>query len=360
MMTLPDWDKNDKVVSLLDRRLRVLFRLQPANLKGEQKKFCRLKNYNPQFRYPHLTESLKNTNQLIKQIQINVSPLGQIFYLKKQEFIKILSLLQNIGQDKKFCQASIELFQKPSPNLIRQAKSIIKHAITAYQSPYCEMLTDTEIQNCFNQIFNQLNLPWQAKIIKTLLAQLTTQYFGRKIKIKKGIKLNKEEIKCLINHELVHIFRYENGCLQPYKIFSSGLANYLVWEEGLACYHESLQDCFSQRLCLFAARVLAAHLAQRYSFCQTYQKLIQHNLLPEIAWTTTMRAKRGLKNTALPGAFTKDHLYLKGYLSVKKYLKTGKSLNQLMIGKISAQDLNLIKKIPNIKKPKYVLKKSIF
>ena len=107
---------------------------------------------------------------------------------------------------------------------------------------------------------------------------------------------------------------------------------------------------------LFAIRVLAVYLAQKYSFCQTYNQLIQRHIKPEVAWATTMRAKRGLVNTTLAGAFTKDHLYLKGYLMVKKYIENGKSLNKLMLGKISPQDLKLIKKISNIKKPKYVLK----
>lgn len=356
-MTSIDLGKSDKLLNLLDRRLRIVFYLEPLNFKSERKKFFRLKNYNPQFRYPQLAFSLDKTKRLLNKIKTDQTALGLIFAAKKQEFAKMLLLLKNIGRAKKFSQASILLYGQPQKSICQKAESIIAKTKQPDNSiSPKETALDQDLKKIFDKIFKQLDLNWQTKIIKTLLSRLSTQYYGHSVKIKKGIQLNKKEVKCLINHELIHILRHENGRRQPYKIFSSGLANYLVWEEGLACYNESRVDgCFNQRLWSFALRTLAVNHAQEHSFYKTYHQLTKYGALPETAWQITTRVKRGLKNTALPGAFTKDHLYLQGYFLVKEYLQKGKPLNDLMMGKISPGDLKLIKKIPAMKEARYVL-----
>jgi len=76
---------------------------------------------------------------------------------------------------------------------------------------------------------------------------------------------------------------------------------------------------------------------------------------PQLAWQTTLRVKRGLTDTGRAGAFTKEHLYLFGYYFIQDYLKQNNKINDLMIGKISPQDLPLIRQLPDIKPAKYIL-----
>ena len=57
------------------------------------------------------------------------------------------------------------------------------------------------------------------------------------------------------------------------------------------------------------------------------------------------------------GGFTKDHLYLKGFIRILKYYREGKSLNPLLIGKNSIAYLDIFEEMiarQLAKPPKYV------
>lgn len=57
------------------------------------------------------------------------------------------------------------------------------------------------------------------------------------------------------------------------------------------------------------------------------------------------------------GGFTKDHLYLKGFIRILKFYKNGNSLNPLLIGKNSIAYLDIYKEMiarDLAKPPKYI------
>jgi hypothetical protein len=64
----------------------------------------------------------------------------------------------------------------------------------------------------------------------------------------------------------------------------------------------------------------------------------------------TLRVKRGLSDTSLPGGFTKDYLYLQGYYDVKEFASNHDVLD-LFVGKIGIGDVKLVKKIPELVSP---------
>ena len=94
----------------------------------------------------------------------------------------------------------------------------------------------------------------------------------------------------------------------------------------------------------YAGRVLANDLSLKNSFCAVYNSLLEY-FPKNDAWTLTLRAKRGLSDTSKPGAFTKDHIYLKGFLNVKKYAERGGDIKKLYIGKIGIEHVPLLKYI---------------
>ena len=150
--------------------------------------------------------------------------------------------------------------------------------------------------------------------------------------------------------------RYENGKQQPYNIFSMGLTNYLGTEEGLAVVNEELNHCLTRAtLKTYAARVIAVHKALKCTFRETYNYLVKY-LGKENAFEVTLRAKRGIGNTFFPGAFTKDHLYLKGYIEVKKYLNNGGELRKLYYGKIGVKDIPIVETVPDLVNPLFLSK----
>ena len=74
----------------------------------------------------------------------------------------------------------------------------------------------------------------------------------------------------------------------------------------------------------------------------------------QAAFKLTLRAKRGLLDMGQKGACTKDHLYLKGYLSVKEYMENGGNYEDLYLGKVGVEHIGLLKKIPDIRPPLFI------
>ena len=56
----------------------------------------------------------------------------------------------------------------------------------------------------------------------------------------------------------------------------------------------------------------------------------KYNLGTNNAYVITKRVKRGLKDTALPGGYIKDHLYFQGREKVINYLNEGNKLKPLL------------------------------
>lgn len=351
-----DYRATDKILAQLDRKLRIIFTLQPTNVMTEQRKFLQQPNYNPQFRYPKPKIDFDQIRNRLKQIKTDSSPLGLIFKNKRRELLNAFFLLQSLNQTSSFTKQSIALYGQPSANLILAAQKIIKNTPThSSQRVKQKPINALKFKQLFDHTLSQLGINWHTQISQKIIARVTTMYYGRKIKIKQSLKTNRDEAECLIRHELIHILRNENGRCQPCKIFVSGMAGYLPTEEGIACYQESKLPYFPQRLWLFSLRALAVAGAIKKSFSQTHESLIEYGATPQLAWRTTLRVKRGLSDTGRAGAFTKDYLYLFGYYFIQDYLKQNGKINELMIGKISPQDLPLIRQLPDIKTAKYLL-----
>jgi hypothetical protein len=91
-----------------------------------------------------------------------------------------------------------------------------------------------------------------------------------------------------------------------------------------------------ERLKDLSTRVLAVDsMLKEHNFYNTYSYLIEElGVEKNAAFMTTTRVYRG-------GGFTKDYLYLTGFLSMLKAEKE-QDLNNLLIGKCSIRYLNLI------------------
>jgi len=126
-------------------------------------------------------------------------------------------------------------------------------------------------------------------------------------------------------------------------MFEFGFPWYLDTEEGFAAYNEFKCGLLSPKILRnYAGRVIANHLSLSNSFSRVYNHLLEY-FTRQDAWNLTLRSKRGLTNTALPGAFTKDHLYLKGFLKVKEFADSGGDMKKLYVGKIGIEHVPLLR-----------------
>ena len=63
------------------------------------------------------------------------------------------------------------------------------------------------------------------------------------------------------------------------------------------------------------------HLAQKLSFAEVFSELRKLGLNPELAWSLTIRRKRGLTDSSKKGGCTKDLIYFEGAVKVWQWLQ---------------------------------------
>jgi len=172
------------------------------------------------------------------------------------------------------------------------------------------------------------------------------------IEASKGfIEINKDEsftsldVERLKAHEIgVHYMRFFNGAKFGLKLLETGTCGYLETEEGLAAYNEFDKGVLSKaQIFVYAGRVLATHYCLKKSFYEVFYILKGYGFTNDVAFAITFRAKRNLSDTSLKGGFTKDYVYFKGFYNVKKFAEKN-DVNRLFIGKVSINDLRVLKK----------------
>jgi uncharacterized protein (TIGR02421 family) len=160
--------------------------------------------------------------------------------------------------------------------------------------------------------------------------------------ISKRTRVPASRVNALLQHEIgTHILTYFNGRAQPFQQLHTGLAGYEALQEGLAVLSEYMVGGLSRpRLRTLAGRVLAVQrLLNGVSFIDTYKELVfQHGFAQRLAFILVMRVYRG-------GGLTKDAVYLKGLVDVLAYLKRGGTLEPLFVGKITTNDMPLIREL---------------
>jgi alpha-L-glutamate ligase-like protein/uncharacterized protein (TIGR02421 family) len=346
-----DYKAIDQKLIQVEEQLKLLYHLRPLNLEEEREKFFKNPSVSPQFIYPKLEFNPHELSREILNLTFDDSPLGVLFEKKSLEIQKKINLLKNRGMEN-FGLSSIELFGKPSTKLLAQAEAMVKNKVS-FKTGF-EPLFAAQAKIFFERALRKYGLHhWKVKIKENMVSDCAA---GKKnhLSIRKKARFSPTRLKNLIVHEIeTHVLTAENGKYQPYMIFNYGFGGYLKTQEGLAIYNvkkhgfQSPSDQF-----YLAAIVKATDLALKHSFVEVYDELIKIGLPREKAFKISLKLKRGLKNTSQKGAFTKDYLYFEGQLQVEKFIRSGGNLKDLYLGKFNLDDLDLIKKIPELKEPK--------
>lgn len=346
----------DKVLANSAKRMGLTIYLTPANLAEEKKKFFKKLNkgekYNPRFYYQKPKTDFKEIEKELKKIRIrDKTKLGAFFEKRKKSLILKSEAVRNIG-GRNFTEKSCRLYGKPSPKILSIAKKQLKN-YNAFKKEKIE-ITSKEAVLIFKKEIKKNGLDWEIRE-KEIVSKVKTGNGKKCLYVKKGEIFGSMELKNLIVHEIgTHIFRKENGALQPLKILAQSCPCVEEIEEGLAVYNEMMSGLNKERFKTILLRTLAVSLAQKYSFFDIFKRLLKFKISPEQAFDICVRVKRGLFDTSAMGGFTKDYIYFKGYLEVKKFTDRRGDIKKLYIGKVSIGDLPVIGRIKGIKPPKYL------
>lgn len=351
---LTNYFEIDQEVVNIDNKIKLLFHLRPVNLDEEQKKFLKNFSYNPQFVYPELRFDPDELKARLAKIELDSSPLGQIFLEKKAELTKKIELVENIDTEN-FTEKSINLFGQPSEELIAECEKMLIEG-GKFQTGEEEDISAEEAVKRFEKVFEKYGLKnWKVKLKDEMVTDCVAGK-NNMMFVRKDAKFSEKRLQNLIIHEIeTHILTAENGKNQPFEIFNRGLADYLITQEGLAMYNVSKQTNKSIKENFRAlALVIAADIATRSSFVETFEKILSYGIQIDQAIRITLKVKRGLTDTGEAGAFTKDILYYKGFKEVSTFVENGGKIKDLYIGKLNIKDLELIKKIEGLLPPVYI------
>lgn len=312
----------------------------PINFENEKERVFRDKAYNPQFKYDGFRTDLITAETILKKLKADKSVFGILLNQKINEFTNQINLIKNYGKED-FTKYSIKLYGKPSEELIKRAKAILR---LESEDEFAYLNTMSAIKK-FVDVMKEYNLKYTV-IEKDMIVAANFDIAHKMMYINKNRRYSENEIRRLIVHEIkTHIIRSENGKKQRYKLFVIGFPNYLSTEEGLAVYNEERFGFLNNGLLKrYAGRVVAVNMALKNSFSFIYNYLLDY-FGKEQAFTLATRAKRGLSDTSKPGAYTKDYLYLEGYYKIKDFVNKGNDINKLYIGKIGLEHVDLIRYI---------------
>lgn len=350
---------NKEIDLLLDEISKKVsfFSINPINEKEEKRKFFRSNRYNPQFKYEVYQENISLLQEQLSEICPDNTVFGQLLKQTRNIYYANLNMLKNRGNEK-FTKYSILCYGVPDDVLVEKANEMIKKLKPQKQQKgqhkEKKTLNTTQVMKKIDYAFIKYGFKWNIKE-KEMAANAAVNVSRKELLLRKNTRFSEKFLKRLIVHEVgTHIVRAENGEHQPYKLFARGLPNYLMTEEGLAVVNEEMNGCLDNTtLRNYAARVIAVDISLKCSFRETYNYL-RNYLDKELAWRTTLRAKRGLTDTSKPGGCTKDFAYLRGYFAVKNFIKEGHDLNKLYYGKIGLQHVEFINKIPELIDPEFL------
>lgn len=358
----------DYKLDVLDKKIKLLNRLNPTNAKEEQKKFLNAykkgQQYNPFFSFKPLKIDINKIEEGLKSIKIDIYDqvderrfLAKHLEEKRKRAIKKIGAIRHRGKSS-FNNYSKELFARPSQKQVFYAKKYLFPEACAKFSEIKNTISSYNAACLLQKYIEEAKLPWRTKLSNSISSRAGLDSRSKYLLIKKGEFFSPEEIESLAVHEVeTHIFRKENGERQSLPhLFGQGLAGPPTVEEGLAFFNETQQAVYDpRRFLVICARTLASEMSFRKSFFGTFDYLVKRGLPEEYAWSTTLRAKRGFRDTSRPGSFSKDHHYLKGYLLIKKYFDGGGDIFSLYIGRVGPVTLKSLKNLgAKIKDPHYI------
>lgn len=349
-----DYQIIDQNLMAIDREVKLLHHLKPTNLAEEKEKFfTKSGDYDPVFYYHRLKFDAVKLRSSLNELKFPETPLGNILREKEVEITRKIDLLSSIGKED-FSVRSIALYGAPDDITVSNAREFIRTMPEKFPITKKKLNTEEAVKE-FQKALRRYGLKWKI-IIKVELATDALTNKDSTIFIRAGSVWTPERLRGTIAHEIeTHVLRAENGRKQPYEIFSRGLANYLLTEEGLAIHNQERVMPQENEKCYWPAlNLLSVEYAKEHSFSEVFRYVKNFGFDDERAWKTALKVKRGLNKTAEPGSFTKEHLYFSGYQKIKKFIADGGDVRELYVGKIKLEDLHLIAKMPEIKPPKYL------
>ncbi len=348
----------DEKICEIDAKIKILAFLNPQNLAEQKAIFLSHPEFSPRFFYREYNLDFDQFRSDLKKLP---QPKEHFLYPLYKEKIKNieakLELLESIDAPD-FREHSKKCFGDVTQALYRSALKFLRENADKTNPDESEELDTKNTESILQDFLKEKKLAhWKIQIIEDSVADIQVTK-KNVILLKKNATFRENRLRALLAHEIgTHVFRFENGKVQPLRILERGTANYLRTEEGLAIWNQNqLGLDLGEKYLTPALLVIAIYMAEKMSFRDLFHYLKNtHNLDNDLAWKLCVKSKRGLKNTETKTAFTKDAIYFQGDQDIEKFVKEGGNIADLYVGKINIEDLPVISQIEDLKPAKFLL-----
>ncbi len=348
-----DLHSADRQLAELHREIPLLKALRPLEASTHLARLRTDCAYEPHFSYAPTELDFPETRERVRAVRTDDTPLGTLLGKKKRELLLRLDLLESRGNNDAFTHFSTDLYGVPTPDLIGEAERALRHRDACDLPPReKDLLSAQKVQKRFAAVLERYGLhDWEVRIKAQLSADCAVG--GRSVFLREDAMFEPVHVDALIAHEIeAHVLTSENAGHQPYQLLQVGCAGYLDTQEGLAVYLQNrvLPDSHDKRY--WAPRgTLGVEYALHHGFRETREYLEELGFSPEKALRKAWTLKRGMGDTAQPGAFTKDVAYFRGYRDIAAFADSGGDLRRLYVGRLALNDLPVIESLPGIVPP---------
>ena len=343
-------DKNtDKAVLKIDKGLHSLLRnfellsyVNPINSISEQKKFEKSKfTHLPKFQYSPIKihpYELKRQLSQFKTHEISDISIRHLYESVINSYMDKVDLLSSINTSK-FQYNSLRYFGRPSKKDLQNAQYILHLPNLEGAPKLSPSIGIKEAMGYFKEGLNSYGFNSKMEISNKVVSKVMVINSRKTIVFKPDAKFSLTEIKALIEHEIgVHMVTTLNSREQKLKIFSLGMPLNTMTQEGLALLSEYLSGNLTiDRLKKLAYRVVVVDMmCNGANFKECFDFLHQNHIQDtNEAYSIVTRIFRG-------GGFTKDYVYLSGFIKILRFYEKQNSLEPLLVGKTSIGFYNII------------------
>ncbi|MGA0987903.1 MAG: tyrosine/phenylalanine carboxypeptidase domain-containing protein, partial [Flavobacteriaceae bacterium] len=222
----------------------------------------------------------------------------------------------------------------PSALDLQRAHALIKASKSKINLTSSQRLhTTEEALEYMNSFVNQYGFNVTVKSATHMSSKAMVSNSKKSVILKRGERFSALELEALANHEIgVHLVTTFNAENQRLKIFSLGFPFNVQTQEGLAVLAEYYSGALNfDRIFELAVRVvLADNVIKGQSFAASFDQLVgEYKLSRDHAFKLVTRLYRG-------GGFTKDRLYLPGFIELIKQHPNEETMNWLLAGKTAS------------------------
>lgn len=338
----------DKKLGLFSNQFDFLLLVTPLNTDEAWQDFIK-SNYSekPVFHYRPLPidpELIKREIYNLPIEAISDPTMAFLFRDKRKEIDRMLDMLSD-REKPDFLQSSLQVYGPVEESLLSIAKALLV-TIDCKDEPHQsnKKLTAHEFASLAEEELNWMKLqnPQVSNTVRIRDDVNGILVSKGILHINKNFTISEQRAFSILQHEVgTHVLTYYNGKAQPLSLFYTGVPGYEELQEGLAVFSEYLTGGLTpSRMRTLAARVVIVdQLTSGSTFIQSFSLLVEkYNFTKKSAYLLVMRVYRA-------GGLTKDAVYLKGLLNLIEYIKKGKSLEALLIGKIRQDYLPVVQEL---------------